>query len=167
MSSEPVNRRIAMRRHGIQNIGLIWLDANDCNHSISQLRRFVHTFNIFTDVDQCVDFLTEIKEQKVLMIISDDFGQYLVDLIHNVPQLNSIYIFCKSNSTYEQWMQKWFKVKGIFTQIDQIFKSLTLTARQYDQDAPSLSFISTSNLRDQNLDQLDQSFMYTQLLKKS
>ena len=46
----------------VQNVLLIWLDANindnstDCQNTISQLRRTVHTINTFTDGEECIDF---------------------------------------------------------------------------------------------------------------
>ena len=68
----------------VQNFILIWLDPhideendNDFRNSITQLERVVNTTNEFTDVDQCIDFLTGINEEKVLMIISNELGQIL------------------------------------------------------------------------------------------
>ena len=56
----------------VQNVILIWLDQNtdennpDCRNTIEQLRRVVHTINKFTDVDNCIQFLEEINEEKSL-----------------------------------------------------------------------------------------------------
>ena len=69
------------RRRVTQNSCLIWLDANlntsnnDYDHAITELRHSVNSIDTFTDVDQCVDFLTDIEDGKVLMIISSDLGQ--------------------------------------------------------------------------------------------
>ncbi|CAF1544901.1 unnamed protein product, partial [Rotaria sordida] len=75
-TARPFNSRI------VQNFVLIWLhshidelNSNDFRNSIVELQRVVNSINTFTDIDQCIDFLTDIKEEKILMIISDELGQ--------------------------------------------------------------------------------------------
>jgi tetratricopeptide (TPR) repeat protein len=164
----PFNSRI------VQNFVLIWLhppidDMNDndfCN-SIAELRRVVNSITKFSDVDQCIDFLTDIKEEKVLMIIPDQLGQNMVSVVHDIPQINSIYVFCKNGSQNKQWAQQWPKVKDIFTTIAPICQAVKQDAQKCDQDSISISFVSLNSERsDQNLDQLDSTFMYTQILKE-
>ena len=58
------------RRFIAQNVVLVWLDSNIdesdgyYGNSMTQLRQIVNTIDTFTDADQCVDFLTEIKDEK-------------------------------------------------------------------------------------------------------
>ncbi len=56
---------------------LVWLDGsidevndNDCRNSIIKLRQVANTVNTFGDVDECIDFITDIEE-KVFVIISE------------------------------------------------------------------------------------------------
>ena len=63
-------------------------------------------------------------------------------------------------------MSDWWKIKGIFTQIAPIHDALKLVARQCDQDLISINFASANSTSNENLDQLPQSFMYTQILKE-
>lgn len=157
----------------IQNFVLIWLNPHadesdvEFQNDVRQIRRFVNIINVFTDSDRCVDFLSEIKNEKAYIIISDAREQHIVSLIHDILQLDSIYLFCESMSQQEQWMQQWSKIKGIFTEISPICDLLQIAIRQYDQDPIPISFIPTNtDLSNENLDQLDQSFMYTQILKE-
>jgi hypothetical protein len=86
----------------------IWLDlyidqsSDDCQNALIQLDNVVHDINIFTNLDECVDFLTEIDDEKVFMIIAGTVNQQIVSLIHDIPQLNAIYIFCSNKSKHEQ-----------------------------------------------------------------
>ena len=167
----PAN--IAAGRRIVQNFFLIWLDANidesteDCQNSITQLRYFVNTINTFTDADRCVDFLTGIKQEKVFTIVPGYVGQCIISRIHDIPQLDSIYVFCGNKSRHEQWAKEWPKVKGVFTQIGSICQSLQQATRRCDRDCIPVNFLSTSDISNQNRDELDQSFMYTQLFKES
>jgi tetratricopeptide (TPR) repeat protein len=100
------------------------------------------------------------------MISSDAFGQTTVSAVHDKPQISTIYIFCGNKSRHEKWAQQWPKVKGVFTDITPICEALKQAAQDCDQNMLSISFVKkTDGNSKQNLDQLDQSFMYTQILK--
>ena len=42
--------------------------------------------------DKCVDFLTDINDEKVFMIIPPALSQQLIPVIHDILQLNTIFI---------------------------------------------------------------------------
>jgi hypothetical protein len=58
---------------------MVWLDANidESNDfyqdAIAQFRTIVDNVSIFTDFYQCVDYITNIVQEKVYMIISESF----------------------------------------------------------------------------------------------
>ena len=156
-----------------QNIILIWLDNNidenneDFKQGITQLRRVVSTINTFTDTDQCTDFLTDIYKERVFMVISDEFYKNIVPLIHDVTQLHTIVIFNKNKTGHEQWAKEWYKIKGFFTEISPMCEVLQQAGQECEQNAISISFVATNDdIRNTNLDQLDPTFMYTQILKE-
>ena len=160
--------------YSIQNFLLIWLDNNidevndsDCYHTIKQLRTVVNTVDIFRDADKCIDFITSVQEEKIFMIISGALGEILMPTIHTIEHVYSIYIFCRNKSKHKQWSQAWPKVRGVFTEILPICDELRQDVQQYDQNAISVSFVSKiEELLTQNLNQINQSFMYTQILKE-
>ena len=87
----------------IRDVCLIWLDATfdeknnrDCQKNIAQLHRIIHTIQAFTDVDQCVIFLSEIKDKKACVIISGSLGQQTLPRIHDISRIDSIFIFCRN-----------------------------------------------------------------------
>jgi tetratricopeptide (TPR) repeat protein len=87
--------------------------------------------------------------------------------VHHITQINSIYVFCKNESQHKQSAQLWPKVKGIFTAISPICQALKQDVQKCDQDSISISFVSTGcGESNRNLDQLDPTFMYTQILKE-
>lgn len=153
-----------------QNFVLILLDQgidelND-NCQITQLRNIVNSINIFNNTDQCVDFLTDIKHETVFMILSCVLCEHALPLIHNLFQLDSIYVFCEDKKSHEICVKQWSKVKGIFTQISEIYELLKKAARQCDWNSVPISIVPNSDITHQTLNELDQSFMYTQLLKE-
>jgi tetratricopeptide (TPR) repeat protein len=172
-SRDAVSRR-RINIQMVQNVLLIGPDNNidnnstDCLNSIAQLSRIVNSINMFTDIDQCVDCVTDIDSKKICMIISGEICQNIMPLIHDIAQLHTIFIFCESKTADEPWAKEWFKVKGVFVDISSICEALKLTAQQYEQNAISTSCMTTSNaVSKENLDQLNPSFIYTQILKET
>ncbi|CAF1475828.1 unnamed protein product [Adineta steineri] len=165
-TSTTVNRHMNMQR--MQNVLLIWLDNNinenkaDCSNTIKQLKRVVNNVNTFTDGDQCVEFLQTINNNKVCMIVSGSLGKHIVPCVHDMSQVDTIFIFCNNQEWHKQWAKQWPKIKGVFTDMTLICDALKLVAHQCEQNAISISFVASNK----KLDQLDPSFMYTQILKE-
>ena len=159
----------------VQNVLLVWLDVNitssneDSQNILQQLRSIVNDINLFTDPNDCVDFLSDVQMEKVFIIISDSLGQHLVPFIHPMTQIDAIYIFCGDKRRHEEWTKSWSKIKGVYTQIDSICEALQLAVKQCNQDSIGISFvrIDEGDASSINLDQLDPTFMYTQLFKNA
>jgi hypothetical protein len=84
-----------------------------------------------------------------------------------MPQLDAIYIFCDNKSGHEQWTKKWSKIKSVHTKIDSICEALQLAVKQSNQDTIPTSFDTVSELAsNQNLNQLETTFIYTQIFKE-
>ncbi len=157
----------------VQNVLLIWLDNNfndnsaDCHNTITHLRRAVNTINTFTDGEECIQFLERINNEKACIIISGSLGQHIVPRIHNMSQVDSIFIFCGNKTYHEELAKDWPKIKGIFTEITPICEALKQAAQECEQNVTSISIMATTgDISKKNLDQLEPSFMYTQILKE-
>ncbi|CAF5006850.1 unnamed protein product, partial [Rotaria socialis] len=105
----------ARPRRIVQNFLLVWLDANidegmeDFQKSLTELRNIIVTVEPFTDVDQCVDYLTSIDDQKIYLIISASLDQTIVPLIHDIVQLDMIFVFCSNKDDHKVWANEWSK----------------------------------------------------------
>ena len=163
-------RRINVKM--VQNVLLIWLDSNiddsnaDCRNTVSKLQRVVNSISTFTDGDQCIEFINSMNDEKACMIISGALGQHIVPRVHNLSQVDSIFIFCGNKKRHEEWAKDWSKIKGVFTKIGPICDALKEAAQQCEQNSIAISFMATNNdMSNKNLNQLDCSFMYTQIMK--
>ncbi|CAF1395098.1 unnamed protein product [Rotaria sp. Silwood1] len=149
----------------IQNFLLVWLDVqvdestDDFRNSIKHLRQTVNTIEIFDDENECINYITQIQNEKAFFIISGTLCQSIVPRIHQLNQLYSIYVFCRQPSKYEEWAKDWPKVKSIVTEITSICDSVRQLARQCDEDSVRISAIKSLN-------QIESSFLYTQLFKE-
>ncbi|CAF1586057.1 unnamed protein product, partial [Adineta steineri] len=159
-------RRINIQQ--MQNVLLIWLDSNidetndDCQNTITKLRHVVNDINTYTNANQCFEFIETIVDKKAFMMISGSLGQQTVPRVHSMSQVDSIFIFCGNRKHHEQWAKDWPKIKGVFTYITPICEALKEAAHQCEQNAIPMSFVGSNK----KLDQLDPSFMYTQIIKE-
>jgi Tfp pilus assembly protein PilF len=161
------------RQRIAQNFLLVWLDLSidesrqDCQNTLAQFRSVVNDVNIFTNQDECIDFLTEVDDTKVFLIIETTIGQLLISLVHDIPQLDTIYILCENKFEHEQWTKDWAKIKGIHTDIESTCEALQLATKQCNQDSIVISFITVDEeTTNSSLNQLEPSFMYTQIFKE-
>jgi tetratricopeptide (TPR) repeat protein len=174
MERSNVRPRRPLNARMVQNFHLVWLDGSideinndDCRNSIAKLRQVVNTVNTFTDVDECIDFITDMKDEMTFMIISEAFSPIIVPVVEAISQVSSVYIVCENKTQHEKWAQQWFKLKGVYTDVTSIYEALKQTAHDCDHNSISIGFVKPSDgASKENLDQLDQSFMYTQILKE-
>lgn len=180
MSSKVPSTTTLTHSHGfhrrprlIRNYSLIWLElyskkTENCYQNIvANLRSILRDVYTFKDIDKCIDFITKFNGRKVFLIMAGKVDQRTVSLIHNIPQLDSIYIFCDNQAQQEKWNDKLTKVKGIYTEMNTIYKLLRSIVNQRNRDNISIS-CSTMNDDDsrQDLNELEPSFMYAQILKE-
>jgi tetratricopeptide (TPR) repeat protein len=158
------------RRRILENFAVVWFNqnvdqsSNDYQHSLSQLRQIIPSIEVFTYVDDCIDYLNEIKNEKVFLIVSDLPGQELVPIIQDIPSLYAIYVLCSDPMMVEPSITEYTKVKSIFTQIKSLCDRLKQDLYLTDHNLTPISILSPGLPTD--LNQLDQSFMYSQLLKE-
>ncbi|CAF4407367.1 unnamed protein product [Rotaria sp. Silwood2] len=149
-----------------ESVIVIWLDPNidesqtSYHNMITTLQCVVSTITIFTDADQCIQFLEQITNRHILMIVSGILGVHVVPAIHNMSQTDAIFIFCGNKSRHEQWAKNWSKVNGVFTEITDLCNAIKQAVEQCDQQIISI----VPNY--QNLFELNPSYMYTLILKE-
>ncbi|CAF0766579.1 unnamed protein product [Adineta steineri] len=150
----------------MQNVLLLWLDSDidetndDCQNTITKLRHIVNYIKTYTNGDQYLGFIQTIVDKKVCMIISGSLGQHIVPRVHNMSQVDSIFVLCDNQTRHEQWARDWPKIKGVFTDVTPICEALKEAVHQCEQNAIPMSFVGENK----RLDQLDPSFMYTQII---
>ncbi|CAF0955203.1 unnamed protein product [Adineta ricciae] len=170
--SSTVAPRIDPRR--LQNVILVWLDNSidkncaDCQHTISQLRQVITNINTFTDADQCTQFIQNITENKIYLIVSGTIGQLIVPCVHAMSQVDSIFVFCSNRKLHEQWAGEWPKVKGVYTGIPPICDALKQLVQEREYNSIPLSFlaVNSADLIEKNFDNLDPTFVYSHVLKE-
>ncbi|CAF1010498.1 unnamed protein product [Rotaria magnacalcarata] len=152
---------------------IIWLDPN-LNQSdddeqtrtvIMHLRCIVNCVETFVDFDRCINYITEIKDEEFFLIVSRLLNDHIIILISEMTNLLTIYLLRYSNqSDYERLAQQCNKVKGNFTCIESLCGVLKKDVNHFEKDLTPISTITFSAIT--NMNELEPSFMYSQLLKE-
>ncbi|CAF0724570.1 unnamed protein product [Adineta steineri] len=161
-----------MHQNHNSSASIAWLNLttnetnSDINNTINQLQHVAGSFKIFNDVNECIDFITNVTDQEVSLIICNSQSETFISIIEDIPQLHSVYIFNQHQPQSQAWSHRYKKLRGVFTQPDTIIDALKQNISNQLNDLAPFSIVSTTSSYS-DLDQLDQSFMYTQLLKET
>lgn len=169
-STEEVSENRRPLQRIVENFMIIWLNSNikDFNeNSIIQLRSIVNSISTFNDLNQCIECIVRPRPEKLFVIVSNNLGPSLLPHIHTVDQVQSVYILCDEKSSSDsRWTNNWKKVKEIFTHIKDVCDALKCDIQQYENDLTSISIVPSTNITHNVTDELDPSFMYSQILKE-
>jgi hypothetical protein len=97
--------------------GIIWIDANvdadeENRRAHQELQGLLEDIEIFVfqrSLD-CEEYVRQHSEKSFLIIVSRQLAQELIENIHNLENIKSIYIYCRSQNWKEVWMQNFNKV---------------------------------------------------------
>ena len=167
LPSREALRAITLEPAGvIQNFQLVWFNSNPEQidphtqyETLSKFRYIINTVHAFTDIEKCVEFLQEVHDEKLFLIVSGSLAQSTISRIHYLPAIYSIYLLYQHNSDYETWSHHWPKIQGAFAGAFSLCQVLEQVTRDYDQKTLSMSFFENSAERP------DPSFVHIQVLK--
>jgi len=126
----------------LQNFILIWLDEtlNETNNTywystISKVHEIINNIYVFSESDQCIEFITDIEKEKVLIIVSDTISKDIISIFQQISQITSIYIYSKNNKkANDQFIEHIQKIKGTFTDTINICKLLKTATVQCEKN---------------------------------
>jgi hypothetical protein len=100
----------------------LWLDktvntSEDNIETQKDLRQIINHLRTFDNSDQCEQYIRQITEEKVILIVSGGLGRQIVPRLHSLPQFSACYVFCQDKKANEEWASKYHKVKSSIIQI--------------------------------------------------
>ncbi|CAF3001353.1 unnamed protein product [Rotaria sp. Silwood2] len=126
----------------IENCLIIWLfddPSNKFENEKKQLSRLIYGFQIFTNPDTCINYIRDIQDEKIFLIISVTY-QY-VQYIHDLPQLEKVYVF--DSLSYDN--QHHTLQNNTFHDINNLCKQLQYDIELCEFDLMYFSAISNSS----------------------
>lgn len=92
---------------------LMWLDDSPESDQFTEtkLRSIVNHFMKYQDVSLCQQYIENMsKDDRLVLIVSGRLGKKIVPLIHKLPQVSRIYVYCEDNKVHELWACQYDKV---------------------------------------------------------
>ncbi len=100
----------------LEVFSLIWLGDNinvqESRDTQEKLRCVINHLRKFEDEHECQQYIEKRqKEDRLVIIISDQLGREMVPRIHQLRQVSSIYVYGKDKRNNEQWASEFSKVR--------------------------------------------------------
>lgn len=147
----------------VENILVVWLDLtldNSDQVTLNFKSQITRPLRIFTDPQKCIELFEELKNHKILLIISGNPSQTILEQMNDYSQLVIIYIFSQQESNYEKFIDQYPKIKGIYTELTEICEDLKIDLKQWDNDLNTFEISSTT------IDDKQLLFIQNQLFKE-
>ncbi|CAF1233102.1 unnamed protein product [Adineta steineri] len=159
-------------KHMVQDYLLMCLDEHmdktnkDYKYISTQIQTSTENVSVFTQRDECIDFLSDVQDIKSFLVVKDTTAQQIMLLINDIPQLGGVYIYNDNKTLHEEWIKKWDKIKSVHTNSNDLCQALQLDIKKYNQDSITMSFVTINEMASTDkLNQLEPNFMYTQIFK--
>lgn len=155
----------------VENVIIIWLDATldkqtETNKNLlSQVSRVSHLFQTFSNIEECYNFITSIKNEKIFFIVSGSLGPQITPRIQGFDQVNSIYIFCGNRANHEVWTKQYPKIRSIHTRIKELCEAIRTDINNFDKSLTSITLLSTVSM--DKLTDSNKEFIYLQMIKRT
>ncbi|CAF1335549.1 unnamed protein product [Rotaria sordida] len=161
-------------QNNIEQFILVCLDSS-LDHLVDhleQFRRLISCVQHFNDANSCMDYITNIKNETVLLIISVEHTQ-IIPFVYHIQQIYSIYIFnfnqCEKIS--EETLN-YRKVRGHFDTIDKLVKQIAYDKKWIASNLLTInsfpactlgSYDMSDHINNNNIQEA--TFMYSQILR--
>ncbi|UJR17485.1 hypothetical protein I4U23_004380 [Adineta vaga] len=162
-------------RENKESITLLWFDRNiklnlpDIQLTKNRLREINDYVLFFTELDECLQFIKSTKSEKIFLIVSGNDAHILLSEIHNLRQIDSIFVFCVNKLKYEKLLVEnsvYDKIVDIFTEQHSLIRSLQKNIQLAEQQMDIFNVCNQSQRSIRNLLKESGSFIWHQLLKE-
>ncbi|CAF1452370.1 unnamed protein product [Rotaria sp. Silwood1] len=109
---------------------IVWLDAHvnktqDNEKTYNALRSSVNYIQIFDNLQEGEAYIRSIEREKIVLIVSGGYGREIVPRIHDLIQVNCIYVYCYDKARHEEWSKDFSKIRSIITKRRQLIDEIT------------------------------------------
>ncbi|CAF4379910.1 unnamed protein product, partial [Adineta steineri] len=104
-----------VKYNNLETYSILWLDpvVNDAKEYIEaqqRLRTSINYIRTFKTIDNCEQYIQTVPEQdRIFLIINNQFGQELIPQIHQYQQIFAIYIYINDDKRNTQWTKEFKK----------------------------------------------------------
>lgn len=114
-TSEP-HHNSDSKHMNLESYACLWLDQNansreDNRQTQKELRQIINHLRVFDKINECEQYIRQIKHEKIVLIVSGRLGREIVPRLHDLSQFYACYVLCQDQKLNEQWAKNFSKVK--------------------------------------------------------
>lgn len=99
----------------LESFACLWLDekvhlTDDNRDTLKELRQVINHLQTFDQSEQCEQYIRQIKNEKIVLIVSGALGRQVVPRLHSLQQFSACYVFCRDKNANDQWARNYPKV---------------------------------------------------------
>ncbi|CAF5086200.1 unnamed protein product, partial [Rotaria sp. Silwood1] len=79
----------------------------------------------FDNLQEGEAYIRSIEREKIVLIVSGGYGREIVPRIHDLIQVNCIYVYCYDKARHEEWSTDFSKIRSIITKRRQLIDEIT------------------------------------------
>jgi tetratricopeptide (TPR) repeat protein len=149
-----------------EDVTLIWLDKT-IDPTRTTLREITNYVLLYTELESCITYIRSIRTERIFLIISGIYAEQCLNQIHDLPQLDSIFIYCMNINKYKNVFldsEKYSKLIGIFDNENRLIESIREELNDLYQQLTTFSlYKNQKSTRDLSIESA--SFLWFQLFK--
>ena len=151
----------------VEDVIVVWLDQSPNNKlanktSTNQLKQTVNCVKVFIDSEKCLTFMSGLKNEKVLIVLSGLVEETFVSNVHDDKKLESIYVFSPGKAKTETWFDKYPEISGVYTSLVSLSDQLSKDIKAISYNLVGFEIVEKSSSKS---NQQDAAFMYDQLFQ--
>lgn len=93
----------------------------------TRLRTLDNSMDTFTDRHLFTNYFFDHADERIILIIRGSIGKELIPIIHESPQLSSVYVIGTNKSYHQQWTKNCSKIKGVYSRLDSLCSKIEQT----------------------------------------
>ncbi|CAF3156156.1 unnamed protein product [Rotaria socialis] len=155
--------------NSLEIFSLIWLGINvDMKDDLDiqrKLRTIINHQKKFQYGEECRRYIeTSSVQASIVLIVNDQLGIEFIPSIHELRQVSSIHVLCKTKSS-EEWTRDFPKVKSVVTDLNEVFCNMRLDHQIQRKTEPLIiSTFSTFDDAGKSTTGINGRFIFSQLL---
>ncbi|CAF1375814.1 unnamed protein product, partial [Adineta ricciae] len=132
MESRRFNReRLNLESHQLVCYDTYSQHATARNFTLTELRQIIDYTKFFDNNKSCKRYLEETQHIVSFLICSDTTSEQLIPEIHELPNVRFIYIYSPHNDYDQQWMNKYMKIKQVYTDRKSLLQAIESDVKKY------------------------------------
>ncbi|CAF1327966.1 unnamed protein product [Didymodactylos carnosus] len=153
-----------------EDFTVIWLEkhtTDDYSNRKADIRHLINYIKTFTNIDQCKEYLSNNRNQKVLFVVTGVLGETTIPLVHEQSNIMCIYVYCENMLKHQDWAKNFKKIRGVFDSKQLLIDALTRDVTFLINQLTPVSVFSMNSIKEKSLENINKQeakFMWFQLL---